>query len=73
MSRSLGNGHIYQNFPELTHAPDYARNYWGDAYPALAAVKTKYDPGRIFDFPQAEKPGDAGRGELAAAGGAIAA
>ena len=54
----LSNGHIYQNFPELD-APDYTRNYWGEAYPALAAVKAKYDPGLAFDFPQAVKPGGA--------------
>ncbi len=54
----LGNGHIYQNFPE-TDAPDYEQNYWGAAYPALAAVKAKYDPACLFDFPQAVRPGSA--------------
>ena len=55
----LWAGHIYQNFPE-TDAPDYRRNYWGDAYPALAAVKAKYDPTGAFDFPQAILAADAG-------------
>jgi FAD/FMN-containing dehydrogenase len=50
------NGHIYQNFP-TADAPDYEKNYWGPACPALAAIKQKYDPDRVFDFPQAIKPG----------------
>jgi len=50
------NGQIYQNFP-TADAPDYESNYWGAAFPALAAVKHKYDPDCMFDFPQAIKPG----------------
>jgi hypothetical protein len=50
------NGGIYQNFPSAD-APDYERNYWGPALPALAAVKQKYDPRRLFDFSQAIQPG----------------
>ena len=47
----LGNGRIYQNFPSAD-APNYQENYWGAALPALAAVKRKYDPAGLFDFPQ---------------------
>jgi FAD/FMN-containing dehydrogenase len=50
------NGGIYQNFPSAD-APDYRKNYWGAAYTALAAIKRKYDPDGLFDFPQAIKPG----------------
>ncbi len=53
----LWNGGIYQNFPEAD-APDYRWNYWGPAYPALAAVKSKYDLTGAFDFPQAIERGN---------------
>jgi FAD/FMN-containing dehydrogenase len=53
--RPFWNGHIYQNFPAID-ASDFAGNYWGDAYPALRAVKRKYDPGEVFNFPQSIKP-----------------
>jgi hypothetical protein len=55
----LWNGEIYQNFPSAD-APDYRRNYWGPAYPALAAIKRKYDPEGIFVFPQAISSGTLG-------------
>jgi FAD/FMN-containing dehydrogenase len=51
------NGHIYQNFPSAD-APDYRSNYWGDAFPALFAVKQKYDPEGLFNFPQSITSGD---------------
>jgi FAD/FMN-containing dehydrogenase len=54
------NGGIYQNFPTADVA-DYERSYWGPAFPALTAVKHKYDPHRLFDFPQAIRPGSIGR------------
>jgi FAD/FMN-containing dehydrogenase len=54
------NGGIYQNFPSADVA-DYERSYWGPALPALAAVKRKYDPERLFDFPQAIRPRSGGR------------
>lgn len=49
------NGEVFQNFadPDLR---DYRARYWGDAFPALLAVKRKYDPQGLFDFPQAIKP-----------------
>jgi hypothetical protein len=49
------NGEVFQNFadPDLT---DYRDRYWREAFPALLAVKSKYDPQGLFDFPQAIKP-----------------
>lgn len=46
------NGLIYQNFPDAALAT-YPVHYWGRSWPALAAVKHKYDPGGFFSFPQA--------------------
>ena len=46
------NNGIYQNFAD-PECPDYRSNYWADAFPALLAVKTKYDPEGVFRFPQA--------------------
>lgn len=45
------NGHVYQNYPRNA-LPNYQQAYWGDAYPTLVAVKNKYDPGNVFNFPQ---------------------
>ncbi len=45
------NGHCYQNFADPTLA-DYRAAYWGEAFPALLAVKQKYDPHTLFRFPQ---------------------
>ncbi|OAR23961.1 hypothetical protein A8W25_15930 [Streptomyces sp. ERV7] len=46
------NGAAYQNYadPELK---DWRRAYYGDAAPRLAQLKRRYDPTRLFDFPQA--------------------
>jgi hypothetical protein len=49
------NTEIYQNYVSL-NVPDYRANYWGRAFDALAAVKAKYDPGTLFNFPQAAVP-----------------
>lgn len=46
------NGRIFQNFP-YPDLQDYYARYWGDAFPALFAVKRKYDPSRRFTFAQA--------------------
>lgn len=53
------NGHCYQNFADPT-LEDYRFAYWGEAAPALLAVKRKYDPRTRFRFQQAlhEMPGD---------------
>ena len=56
MVQPWSEGRIYQNFPEAD-APDYAAAYWGRAYPALRAVKSKYDPANLFRHPQAVEPG----------------
>ena len=47
-----GSGHVYPNFPDPALG-DWARAYHAGNYPRLAAVKAAYDPGRVFDFPQA--------------------
>lgn len=53
------NGHCYQNFADPTLA-DYRAAYWGEAFPALLAVKQKYDPHTLFRFQQMlrARPGD---------------
>ena len=45
------NGGIYQNFAD-SDCPAFTLNYWGKAYPALVAVKRKYDPSCRFKFAQ---------------------
>ncbi|MEV6547348.1 FAD-binding oxidoreductase [Streptomyces sp. NPDC051597] len=46
------NGAAYQNYtdPQLR---DWRRAYYGPAAPRLAELKRRYDPTRLFDFPQA--------------------
>lgn len=36
-------------------AQSYPRLIWGDNYLRLQAVKTKYDPGDLFRYPQSVK------------------
>jgi FAD/FMN-containing dehydrogenase len=45
------NGECYQNYPRRG-LPNYAQQYWGNAYPTLQQVKAKYDPNNVFNFPQ---------------------
>ncbi len=45
--RPYSAGRVYQNFPNDELA-DYREAYWGEAFPALLAVRRKYDP--VFFF-----------------------
>jgi hypothetical protein len=42
-----------RTIPSRCRTDAWAEAYWGQALPALVAVKKKYDPQRHFDFPQA--------------------
>lgn len=43
---------FYQNDPDPRH-DDWRRAYYGSAASRLERVKQRYDPDRLFDFPQA--------------------
>ncbi len=47
----IWSGRVYQNYPSPKD-PDFGQHYWGEAYPILRAVKTKYDPTNRFRYPQ---------------------
>ena len=46
-----GSGRVYPNFPDPA-LDDWATAYHGDNLARLTAVKRKYDPDRLFTFPQ---------------------
>ncbi|MFJ5114296.1 FAD-binding oxidoreductase [Streptomyces sp. NPDC088551] len=46
------SGAAYQNYTDPT-LPDWRTSYYGAAADRLARLKTRYDPDRLFDFPQA--------------------
>ncbi|RJL21814.1 FAD-binding oxidoreductase [Paracoccus siganidrum] len=49
------NGRVYQNYPS-PHDPDFGAHYWGEDYDRLRAVKSRYDPGDLFRYPQSIRP-----------------
>jgi FAD/FMN-containing dehydrogenase len=58
--RPYASGQAYQNYidPDLTAGGAWKQAYYGANFTRLAAVKAKYDPGRLFSFPQAVLSGD---------------
>ncbi|MEU8891285.1 FAD-binding oxidoreductase [Streptomyces sp. NPDC048442] len=50
--RRHASGSAYQNYPDA-NLPDWRRAYYGTAADRLAELKSRYDPTRLFDFPQA--------------------
>ncbi|MFE7569603.1 FAD-binding oxidoreductase [Streptomyces sp. NPDC057539] len=50
--RRHASGAAYQNYSDPT-LPDWRTSYYGAAADRLARLKRRYDPDRLFDFPQA--------------------
>ena len=54
-SRPLIGRGAYVNYADAD-LTDWEDAYWGTNYARLRQVKAKYDPDRLFDFPQAVRP-----------------
>ncbi|WP_245573189.1 FAD-binding oxidoreductase [Amycolatopsis benzoatilytica] len=52
VAHAEGTGRVYPNFPDLA-LRDPAAAYHAANHRRLAEIKRTYDPGRVFDFPQA--------------------
>lgn len=50
--RRYASGAAYQNYTDPA-LPDWRTSYYGAAADRLARLKRRYDPDRLFDFPQA--------------------
>ena len=50
----IGRG-AYVNYADAD-LTDWEDAYWGANYARLRQIKAKYDPDRLFDFPQAVRP-----------------
>jgi hypothetical protein len=50
--RRHASGFAYQNYPDA-NLPDWRKAYFGTAADRLTQLKARYDPARLFDFPQA--------------------
>ncbi|MFI6645879.1 FAD-binding oxidoreductase [Streptomyces sp. NPDC050504] len=50
--RPYASGAAYQNYTDPT-LTDWRKAYYGPAADRLARIKRRYDPDRLFDFPQA--------------------
>lgn len=51
IAESMGTGRRYQNYPRRG-APDFAEAYFGTNLHRLIAIKQRYDPTGLFDYPQ---------------------
>ena len=52
IAHSDGSGRVYPNFPDPALGDDAPLAYHAENLARLAAVKRRYDPDRLFDFPQ---------------------